>query len=531
MEHHVAPICRRRFLRRSAVGTAALALGPTAPRPAEAKGDRRPNLVYVFADQLRYLSCGYAGDKRAHTPNIDRLAAGGVNFQNCVSMTPVCSAYRASLMTGKYTTTTGMVINELRLSPEHECIGHVLTRAGYETGYIGKWHLWANQLGHHYEDRNGFIPPGRYRLGFDGYWAAYNFHHRYFDAFYYRDEPKKIRYRRPGVERPYEPDAQTDMAIELVNTASRGGKPFALFLSYGTPHDPWGWDNVPRQFADMFRGVRFPRPPNYSAVQDPYADDWGTMGEGYAERLEQYRQAYYAMTANLDWNLGRLIEALRKAEELEETILVFTSDHGEMFGAHGRRAKNIFYEEAARVPFLIHWPARIAAGRVSDACLNTPDIMPTLLGLMDLPVPQTVEGMGLSHCALGRRGPEPEAALMQNTGACAAWRDGYEWRALRDKRFTYAVYRRDGAELLFDNRNDPYQMRNLAGDPKQADRLSQFRQMLRRQMGGLGDTFERCTWYRDRWTRDRNILRGAKGGSHDLEALARALRKYFGEGG
>lgn len=528
MPHFSKRIDRRRFLARSAAGTAAVSLGPAAARPAGVEANRRPNLIYVLADQLRYLSCGYAGDRRARTPNIDRLAAEGVDFRNCVSMTPVCSAYRASLLTGKYTTTTGMVINELRLSPEHECFAHVLSRGGYETGYVGKWHLWANQLGQHEDDRNGFTPPGPYRLGFDGYWAAYNFHHHYFDAFYYREEPKKTPYRRPGGERPYEPDAQTDMAIEFVDRAARGSRPFSLFLSYGTPHDPWDFGNVPKRFADAFRNTRFPHPPNFSGTQDPYADGWGTMGETYLENLEPYRRAYYAMTANLDWNLGRLMAALRKTAAAESTIVVFTSDHGEMFGAHGRRAKNIFYEEAARVPLLVRWPARIAPGGVSDACLNTPDIMPTVLGLMNLPVPEAVEGMDLSHCALGVEGPEPEAALMQNTGACAAWQDGYEWRALRDKQFTYAVYRRDGAELLFDNRHDPYQRYNLAADANHAGRLDRFRQMLKRRMQELGDGFEKCTWYRDHWTQDRNVLRGAKGGSHDLDALRAIVRKYFG---
>ena len=520
---------RREFLKRSALGTASLALGPVAAAEgvARSKPPERPNLIYVFADQLRYLSCGYAGDERARTPNLDRLAAGGVSFQNAVSMTPVCAAYRASLMTGKYTTTTGMVINELRLSPEHECFGHVLTRGGYNTGYIGKWHLWANQLGNHSSDRNGFTPPGPYRLGFDGEWAAYNFHHNNYNAFYYRDQPTKIPYRQPGVERPYEPDAQTDMAIDFIGRAARQDNPFALFLSYGTPHDPWDWANVPGHFAEMFRDVPFPKPPNFSSRQDPYADAWGTMGQRYLDNLQQYQQVYYAMTANLDWNLGRLVESLRKAGRLEETVLVFTSDHGEMFGAHGRRAKNIFYEEAARVPFVVHWPGQIPAGRLSGACLSTPDIMPTLLGLLDLPVPEAVEGMSLGHCALGEEGPEPEAALMQNTGACAAWKDGHEWRALRDKQYTYAVYRRDGKELLFDNRSDPHQTVDLAGDPKHGDTLGHFRRMLKQRMGELNDTFQACTWYRDQWTVDRNIIRGAKGGSHDLDALDGILQEYF----
>ena len=108
-----------------------------------------PNLIYIFADQLRYQSLGYAGDPKARTPNIDRLASQSLNFANCVSGSPMCAPYRASLFTGKYSSSTGMVINELRINPDQRCFGHVLHDAGYDTYYIGKWHLWANQLGRH----------------------------------------------------------------------------------------------------------------------------------------------------------------------------------------------------------------------------------------------------------------------------------------------------------------------------------------------------------------------------------------------
>lgn len=465
---------------------------------------RPPNLIFVLADQLRYASCGYAGDARASTPHMDRLAGEGVNFSNAVSSMPVCSAYRASLLTGKYTTSTGMVINELRMNPGHECLGHVLTRAGYQTGYIGKWHLYANQLGHHNDPRNSFVPRGPDRLGFDGFWAAYNFHHDYYNACYHTETPEKLPYGQAA----YEPDAQTDMAIEFLRKTAPSGNPFALVLSVGTPHDPWVKENVPARFHDAFRDVRFPPPPNYSDTMDPYGDKWSNMAKSPAQ-IEEWMRVYYAMTANLDWNLGRLLQVVDQAAIADRTIVVFTSDHGEMFGAHGRMKKNTFYEEAARVPFLARWPGRIPAGHVSDACLNTVDIMPTLLSLMGLPIPGAVEGADLGYCALGQPGTEPEAALLMNTGACATWEDGHEWRALRDKRFTYAVYRVDGAELLFDNVSDPYQLRNLAAEPRQSETLNRFREMLRAQMAALGDTFERSTWYRDHWTRDRIILRSA----------------------
>lgn len=478
---------------------------PTAPA-ADAHQAGRPNLVFVFADQLRYQSCGFAGDSKAKTPNIDSLASQGVVFRNAVSGHPVCSAYRASLFTGKYTTSTGMVINELRINPNHECLGHVLTRHGYQTAYIGKWHLWANQLGNHYDPRNSFTPPGPYRLGFDGFWAAYNFHHMYFKGYYHTDTAEKIPFQG------YEPDAQTDMAIDLINRHAGEKSPFAMILSIGTPHDPWGADNVPPEYYAMFADEgdtpRFTLPANYKSENDPYSDAWGVF-KNLQERqsIPEMMRGYYAMTANLDWNVGRLMKAIDKAGVRNNTIVVFTSDHGEMMGAQGRRAKNIFYEEAVRVPFIVRWPGKTPAGLKSDACLNTPDIMPTLLSMAGLPIPAKVEGVDLSHCAFGKPGPEPEAAFMQNTGACAIWKDGHEWRALRGKRYTYAVYRRDRKELLFDNQADPYQLSNLAESPDHRETMSRFRDLLKKRMMELDDTFEASTWYRDHWTSDRIITR------------------------
>jgi arylsulfatase A-like enzyme len=502
---------RRNFLKALGMSSATLAisgcLNASKRQSAPAKKAGRPNLIYVFADQLGYIHCGYAGSKNARTPNLDRLASQGVNFHNAVSNMPVCSAYRASLFTGKYPTTTGMVINELRMNTNHECFGHVLTRAGYQTGYIGKWHLYANQLGNHNYPKNSHVPPGPDRLGFDGYWAAFNFHHIYYNAYYHTDSSEKIPYR----DNAYEPDAQTELAINFLQSAAKSDRPFAMFLSYGTPHDPWSDNNVPQKYRDMFKDIELPNPANYKDQNDKYADGWGRLSPQNRKNLPLWRRNYYAMTANLDWNIGRLLDAVEKAGVSENTIIVFTSDHGEMFGAQGRRAKNIFYEEATRIPFLIKWPKSIPAGTLSDASLATVDIMPTILSLMDLPIPRDVEGMALAHCALGKKGPEPKAAFLMNTGACAAWQNGHEWRATRDKRYTYAKYRLDKSELLFDNVADPYQMTNLARQPGYKSTIARFQKILADKMKSLNDNFEQCTWYRDNWTDgNRNILRGAK---------------------
>jgi len=171
--------------------------------------------------------------------------------------------------------------------------------------------------------------------------------------------------------------------------------------------------------------------------------------------------------------------------------------------------KNIFYEEAARIPLLIKWPGMVLAGNKHDACISSVDVMPTLLGLVDAQIPGEVEGMDLSHCVLGQDGPEPEFAFLQNTGACASWEDGHEWRALRDKQYTYAIYRVDKGELLFDNLNDPYQMTNLVSDPAHLETLERFRKMMRDKMESLNDTFPPSTWYRENWIEDRIICRSA----------------------
>ena len=513
---------RRTFLKQSCLGAGGLALAQLAPSLFAGSAEKQPNLLFVMADQLGLNHCGYAdywggqsytGAQHAVTPNLDAFALQGVNFRNTVANTPVCSAFRASLMTGKYTTSHGMVINELQLNPYQDCLGHSLTRGGYNTAYIGKWHIYANVLGDHSNPDNSFVPRGPHRLGFNGFWAAFNFHHDYYNTYYHTESKEKV-FWEPGV---YEPDGQTDLAIDWLRCrAQKSSLPFAMVLSWGTPHDPWNNANVPAEYRAMFAGAALPHSPNYKPANDPYADGWARLSDSERANLENWRRNYYAMTTNLDWNFGRLMTFLEDSGLADNTIVVFTSDHGEMFGAQGRRAKNIFYEEAARIPCLVRWPGRIPAGLTSDACISTVDFMPTVLGLLGLPVPSRVEGMDLSHLALNQAGPEPDAAFLQCTGATANWDTGHEWRAIRNKQYTYGKFRipRDGVaqELLFDNAADPYQTANLAVQTQHQETLRQLREKLAEKMASVSDTFEASTVYRDRWTDgNRKILRGARG--------------------
>jgi arylsulfatase A-like enzyme len=445
----------------------------------------KPNLIYIFADQLRRSSVGYAGDAKAKTPNIDKLRSESIDICNAVSGHPVCAPYRASLFTGRYTPSTGMVINEIRLNPEHHphCFANVLNDNGYECAYIGKWHMYAAQLGNHYDPKNSFVPVGPDRLGFDDYFAHFGFHHNFYgaSAYYHLDTPEK--HYTSG----YEPDAHTDMSIKQIERLAAGNKPFAFFLSLGTPHDPWTHENIPGEYLDMFNDVEFNLPENYLSENDPYADNWGKLSERERRELKSWIRVYYAMTANLDYNIGRIMDALKKLGIYDNSIIVFTSDHGELFGAHGRRAKNIFYDEAVRVPFTLRLNGVLDKG-TSDICFNTVDIMPTLLSLMDLPVPSEVEGYNFKDVLLGKPvADEPKGSLMMCTGATAIFEDGHEWRGLRTRQYTYAVYLVDKKEFLFDNNADPLQMKNLTSDPAFAEIRNDLKKQMYDRMDKIND--------------------------------------------
>ena len=460
----------------------------------------KTNLIYVFADQLRYDALGFNGCKTAKTPWLDRISAECMCLDNAVSGHPVCAPYRASLFTGKYTTSTGMVINELRINPNHETFAHACNNAGYETCYLGKWHLYANRLGHHYDTRNSYIPAGPDRLGFDDTFAAYNFHHEYYapKAYYHLNSPQK-----QPVE-GYEPDFMTDYAIRELERLRTGDRPFALFLSLGTPHDPWTKDNVPEKYYNLFRNAEFTPPDNYSAKNDPHADMWARLSKKEREALPEWMRVYSAMVSNLDDNLGRLTAYLKDSGLWDNSIFVFTSDHGEMFGAHGRRAKNIFYEEAVHVPFLLHWGNRLPAEH-RDFVMNSVDIMPTLLSMMEIPSPCTVQGTDLSECL--REDTQSGGALLMGTGPTAIYGNGREWRGWRTSEWTYAVYRRDGEEHLYNLKDDPLQIKNLAEDPGCREIKEQLKTQMYKKMKEIGDEFLTCGQYRRRYIKNRCICR------------------------
>jgi arylsulfatase A-like enzyme len=399
---------------------------------------QRPNLLFVFADQMRGQEMGCAGNAAVQTPCLDRLAAEGTRLTHAFATSPVCGPNRAVLMTGTYATTNRVPGNDLPLPLDLPTLGTVAQANGYRTAYIGKWHLDGLP-------RSKFTPPGPRRHGF-AFWAAYNCDHDYFHPRYYRDSPEVIR------AEGYEPEVQTDLALEFLR-AQDGREPFCLVLSWGPPHDPY--DQVPERYRARYDPETIPLRPNVIAEGD------NPLAAG--KRCRRTIADYYAAITALDAQMARLLEHLDRSGLLENTLVVFTSDHGDMLWSHGWMKKQSPYEEAIHVPFLLRGAGRIPAGRTSDVLIGTVHLLPTLAGLLGWDCPQ-LEGEDLSAALRGEPGAfSPESLFLANYLAEdeAATQGMPEWRAVRTRRYTYAEKPGRIPWLLFDNEADPYQMRNL----------------------------------------------------------------------
>lgn len=414
-----------------------------------------PNLLFVFADQQRAGDLACEGNPDALTPHLDRMAAEGVRFTNAVSTCPVCTPYRAALLTGRYPLSNGMVVNDVRLPVTERSLGQVLREAGYATGYFGKWHLDGPY-------RGGFTPPGPRRQGFDT-WAAADCCHDYLHSWYYRDDPEPIFIDG------YDADHFTELTIDFMREHRE--EPFAAVVSWGPPHNPY--EVLPPEYR-VHDAAGLTLRPNVPAEDEALA-------------RQQYAGYYDHITA-LDRCVGRLREALEELGLAEDTLLVFTSDHGDMLRSHGRYEKQLPYEESAAVPFLACQPGALPAGAVSDTLLNVPDLMPTVLAQLGVPCPDTVEGVDLSFALRGEPGAEPSSAFLANPVPFMPNREVPEWRAVRTKTHTYAETRQ-GPWLLYDNTADPYQQHNLAEAPEAAGVRGQLHDELWQWLGQLGDEF------------------------------------------
>ena len=422
---------------------------------------KQPNVVVVFADQMRARATGYAGDPNVKTPVMDGLASESVNFSNAVGGCPVCSPYRASLITGQYPLTHGIFLNDLYLEQNGSSIAHCFKDAGYDTAYVGKWHL----DGH---GRSSYIPRER-RQGFD-YWKVLECTHSYNDSKYYDGDDPQVK-----TWDGYDAHAQTRDAIRYLETRE-SDKPVLLFLSWGPPHSPYL--SAAPEFRSLYDPERLVMPPN--------------VPEDAMDRARETLAGYYAHITAIDTSLGWLLKALDRLGMAEDTILLFTSDHGDMVGSRGAWDKQRPYDESVRVPFLLRWPAGLGhEGRVLQSPIDAPDIMPTLLSLCGIPIPDTVDGLDFADYTRGRDDPGDGAALLQCPSPFGNWprqRGGREYRGVRTSRYTY-VRDLNGPWLLYDNETDPFQLDNLVDRERHAELQRRLDGRLDRKLAERDDRF------------------------------------------
>ena len=393
------------------------------------QAQRRPNVVVIVADEWRAQSTGYGGDRNVRTPVLDRMAAESVNFETAVSGCPVCCPYRASLMTGQYPLTNGVFINDVELKPNGPTLGETFRGAGYATGFIGKWHLYGSPDGK-YGRRLAYIPPEK-RFGFD-YWKACECTHEYNHSLYYEGNDPTPKYW-PG----YDAFAQTDDACAFIENHK---DPFFLMLSLGPPHFPYA--TAPERYQAMYRDKTIQLRPNVPPDKK--------------QQATEILRGYYAHMAALDDCLDRILRTLEKTGIAEDTIVVFTSDHGDMMYSQGLTTKLYPWDESIRVPLLIRYPRKFGRkSRRERTPINSPDLMPTLLGLAGIAIPDSVEGSDFF------RAPAASAFINLPVPITEARRYGFaEYRGMRTERYTY-VRSIKGPWLLYDNQRDPFQMHNL----------------------------------------------------------------------
>lgn len=430
----------------------------------------KPNLLFVFADQWRRQSVGFMGEEQVYTPQMDSFASEGLIFDNAISNCPLCSPFRASLFSGKHPLSTGVFTNckiglDIHLKGEEICIGDVLKEGGYNTGYIGKWHLDVPEQNYGNKPLSGavnwdaYTPPGPKRQGFD-FWYSYGADDHHLNPHYWTDSPEQIKINKWSVEH------ETDVAMDFIN--KQEGKPFALFLSYNPPHSPY--DQVPQKYREIYEDKEIKLRPNVSCDK-LMAHTGENLGSGKEELIKSIKN-YYAAISGVDEHFGRILDELDRLGIRDNTIIVLTADHGDMMGSHGMMAKHVWYEESIGIPFVVNWRGKIRTGR-EKTIVNSADVMPTLLSLLELPIPKTVEGYDLAKVILEGNSKEELAAyicacpgrdiFLDHFKAAGVDPVEYGWRGIRTQRYTYVIFKgymlgEKTQRLLYDNEVDPYQM-------------------------------------------------------------------------
>ena len=463
---------------------------------------KRPNVVYLLADQLRARSLPAYGERQIATPNIDRIAREGIRFSNAVATCPLCAPYRSMLVTGRQPLETGHVINNVRARHDEISIADAFNHAGYRTGWVGKWHLYSDEQREIVDFE--YIPDGRDRLGFD-YFRAYNYHTQFFDGPLCLDGGRHERWRG------YETTGLLQYVDEFLDEATDKQEPFCLFVA---PHMPHHGGAIPggRLTQDASPNGRLAPDDCLRRVPAQPSLPVNVPEELLAEATDCYRD-YLAMTVAVDDMLGAILQRLQRDDLLDGTIVVFGSDHGSLMGAHGLQPwqKRTPWEESVSVPLLVRLPRGRRAGSTCDALVAPEDLFPTLCGLCSIDPPRTVSGRNQAAVWLGRAGEAERQALFTYCidDALLTETTGSEWKGVRTRRWSYWRCL-DGSTALYDIRADPLQLRDLIASEDHRPVVARMAATLERFMREWNDEMKPATEYLN-WFEGRRIARNTYG--------------------
>jgi arylsulfatase A-like enzyme len=419
----------------------------------------RPNIIVFLTDQQRWDTTGLHDNPLDLTPNLDHMGRRGTHVFNSFTCQPVCGPARASMQTGEYARRTGVFRNGIALKPAAKTLAHYFREAGYQTGYIGKWHL-ASSDPVLYEQRGGYEE-----------WLGANlleFVSEPYHTILYNNDNEAIE--MPG----YRVDALTDAAIRYIGTHQ--ADPFFLFISYLEPHHQNHVDDyvAPDGYRERYAG-RW-TPPDLAALG-------GTS--------PQHLGGYYGIVKRLDEALGRLLDALQSLNLSDNTVVLFTSDHGCHFKTRNSEYKRSCHDSSIRVPTVFQGPGFDSGGQIRHL-VSLIDLPPTLLDAAGIAVPDTMDGRSILPLLRGQAADWPDEVLVQIS-------ESQVGRAIRTERWKYAVTAPDkdpwddsGAEcyveeFLYDLEADPYELNNLVGLDSFQAVAEDLRQRLVRRMIEAGE--------------------------------------------
>ncbi|MFO7726531.1 MAG: sulfatase [Oceanipulchritudo sp.] len=445
----------------------------------------KPNLLCVFSDQQSFDMLGCAGNPQIKTPNLDAFAGKGVRFEHAVANCPVCTPCRSMLLSGRHPLHNNCFDNDRRLLNRDEIgpgLGHVLRDAGYRMGYVGKWHL-------HGGDRDRPIPAGPDRQGFDDRFLSNNCHLNYHpdSCYYWTEDGEKVMLGQ------WEAAGQTEQALAFLDESTKE-KPFCLFVSWHAPHNHLGGN------AKAYRGFDAPE-----AFKARYNED-EIVPRGQLPNTAENRRmtlGYYALCSEVDHHFGRLMEKLEEKGFAENTLVVFTSDHGETFGAHAAQCHKGNPEDVSvRIPLLMRLPGVLSADYTSRLLIGMLDVPPTLLGLMGHEVPSNWEGLDLSPAIRNRNDDAVDHVPIFNFKP--------SWRGVYTRQYTFAMeniertpdmHTRFGSDLpdqrktvqnfnvLYDREEDPLQLNNLINTTGHLDTIWELTQRTHDWCAKFNDPF------------------------------------------